>query len=90
MKQTGIIIEPDEMHGRNNIPFIKSEKKTKQYREYNKYNYKKQVGGYQQIRQDLSPTPTSPRRGGNYLTKKALGLFFISFFQTIKNFVQFL
>ena len=40
------------MHRSNNVPFIESEKKTKQNREYNKYNYKKQVRRYQQIRQD--------------------------------------
>jgi hypothetical protein len=50
MKKAGIIIEPDEMHRGNNIPLIESEKKTEQYREYNKYNYKKQVRRYQQVR----------------------------------------
>ena len=51
MQKAGIIINPDKFHGRNNIPFIKSEKEAKQNREHNKYGHKNKIGRYQQVRQ---------------------------------------
>ena len=49
MNETGIIINPDELHGRNNIPFMESEKKTKQDREYHEDHDKDQVRRYQHV-----------------------------------------
>jgi hypothetical protein len=47
VKQAGIIIKANELHWRNNVPFIKRKKKTKKHRESDKYQHKKQVGRYQ-------------------------------------------
>jgi hypothetical protein len=49
MDEAVVVCHSDELHGCDDIPFVKGQKETEQYGEQYKDQYEKDIGGQQEI-----------------------------------------